>query len=507
MLQRILRAASLRGRGRALPRLAAAAALAVTALVGGALVAAPVASATPIPRADLYVILDRSGSMSTELATIKNNLATAVNELTCPPAGTGDPDVCIEDLWAGAGTLGYAGSTTAAFQNWVDLRPSPSFASIPTTEPDGCCAEPMTFAIHATITGSGGASYGISGVAPRSTCGGSPAANAGFATFGYPCFRADAITLVVLATDEAPLSPGDTFKTPDWNTVVRPAMIARGAYFVGLVGDGAAAAVTTDLQKMATDTGAVDSRNGNAPLVFAGAGATAATALRDGIRTLIAGAPRPKPLTANDAYTTAAETPLNVAAPGVLGNDTGDRSHPLRAAIGTPPAHGTATLNVDGSFTYTPATGFSGTDTFTYRASDAVSNAESDAVTVSVDVTAPPASPAGGETASGGSGTGGETSGGGTVGGSVLDTTPPAFLSASVRRATLRFRLSEAATVKITIRRGKTKPRRLTRAGKAGANTVTLRKLARGRYRVTLVATDAAGNVSRPRTLRFTRRR
>jgi hypothetical protein len=38
----------------------------------------------------------------------------------------------------------------------------------------------------------------------------------------------------------------------------------------------------------------------------------------------------------------------------------------------TDPSHGTATVDADGSFTYTPASGFTGTDTFTYTTTDAV---------------------------------------------------------------------------------------------------------------------------------------
>src|SRR5262249_48389474 len=49
------------------------------------------------------------------------------------------------------------------------------------------------------------------------------------------------------------------------------------------------------------------------------------------------------------------------------------------------PSSGTLTLNADGTFTYTPAAGFSGTDTFTYRASDggAVSGEATVTITVS----------------------------------------------------------------------------------------------------------------------------
>ena len=41
-------------------------------------------------------------------------------------------------------------------------------------------------------------------------------------------------------------------------------------------------------------------------------------------------------------------------APGVLGNDTDVEGTPLTAVLVTGPAHGTLTLNPNGSFTYTP---------------------------------------------------------------------------------------------------------------------------------------------------------
>ena len=63
-------------------------------------------------------------------------------------------------------------------------------------------------------------------------------------------------------------------------------------------------------------------------------------------------------------------TPLQVAAPGVLGNDSDPDGNTLLAQIVSQPAHGTLTLNADGSFTYTPTAGFSGGDTFTYAAWD-----------------------------------------------------------------------------------------------------------------------------------------
>jgi len=54
---------------------------------------------------------------------------------------------------------------------------------------------------------------------------------------------------------------------------------------------------------------------------------------------------------------------------GLLGNDTG---RPTTLISHTDPTHGTLTLDQDGSFSYTPAAGFKGTDTFSYTISDAV---------------------------------------------------------------------------------------------------------------------------------------
>jgi len=71
-----------------------------------------------------------------------------------------------------------------------------------------------------------------------------------------------------------------------------------------------------------------------------------------------------------DVYSVRAGLTLTVKGAGVLAND-GARFHTVVAHTDT--AHGTLALNADGSFTYTPDTGFTGTDTFTYTTQDAVS--------------------------------------------------------------------------------------------------------------------------------------
>ena len=76
------------------------------------------------------------------------------------------------------------------------------------------------------------------------------------------------------------------------------------------------------------------------------------------------------PIAANDSRTTLFGAVLNVAAPGVLTNDSDPEGQPLTAQLVSPATHGTVTLNSNGSFLYVPAGGFSGPDSFTYRASD-----------------------------------------------------------------------------------------------------------------------------------------
>jgi len=89
------------------------------------------------------------------------------------------------------------------------------------------------------------------------------------------------------------------------------------------------------------------------------------------------------PLANDDAYTTDEDTTLVVAALGVLTNDIDDDS--LTAILDTGPSNGTLTLNADGSFTYTPALNFNGTDSFIYYANDGSLDSNFATVTITVN--------------------------------------------------------------------------------------------------------------------------
>ncbi len=84
-------------------------------------------------------------------------------------------------------------------------------------------------------------------------------------------------------------------------------------------------------------------------------------------------APNDPPTAVDDAFTTAADTPLTVDAPGLLANDADPDGDPIHLFEVDAPAHGQVTQSAaDGSFTYVPDAGFQGTDAFTYRAADAL---------------------------------------------------------------------------------------------------------------------------------------
>ncbi|MBF4606069.1 Ig-like domain-containing protein [Curtobacterium sp. VKM Ac-1393] len=86
--------------------------------------------------------------------------------------------------------------------------------------------------------------------------------------------------------------------------------------------------------------------------------------------------------TTSDTASTPNGTKLTKSASqGVLANDSGTG---LSVVSNTTPAHGTATVNPDGSYTYTPADGFSGTDTFQYTAKDSSGQTSTSTVTITV---------------------------------------------------------------------------------------------------------------------------
>jgi CSLREA domain-containing protein len=97
------------------------------------------------------------------------------------------------------------------------------------------------------------------------------------------------------------------------------------------------------------------------------------------------------PVAKDDSYTTVANPAqlLSVdAAHGLLPNDDDQDGDTLQAVLSSEPSHGKLALNADGSFTYIPSSGFAGSDSFTYRASDGSRESDAASVTIIVGIVA-----------------------------------------------------------------------------------------------------------------------
>jgi Ca2+-binding RTX toxin-like protein len=87
------------------------------------------------------------------------------------------------------------------------------------------------------------------------------------------------------------------------------------------------------------------------------------------------------PVADDDTIQTAVNTGVNI---NVLANDRDPDNQPMTIGLGAQAAHGTATLNANGTFTYVPGAGYSGLDSFTYTITDA--DSQSDTATVYIAV-------------------------------------------------------------------------------------------------------------------------
>ena len=88
------------------------------------------------------------------------------------------------------------------------------------------------------------------------------------------------------------------------------------------------------------------------------------------------------PTAVDDGSSTPEDTPVVIP---VLDNDTDPDVDPLSVTGASSPANGTATVNTDGTITYTPNPNFSGEDSFDYTISDGAGGIDTATVTVTVE--------------------------------------------------------------------------------------------------------------------------
>jgi hypothetical protein len=92
------------------------------------------------------------------------------------------------------------------------------------------------------------------------------------------------------------------------------------------------------------------------------------------------------PIATNDSYSVGEDDVLEInAATGMLANDLDENLSALTINIEDGPFSGSLVFEDDGSFIYTPADNFSGTDSFTYQLNDGNSNSNIVNVTIAVE--------------------------------------------------------------------------------------------------------------------------
>ncbi len=108
------------------------------------------------------------------------------------------------------------------------------------------------------------------------------------------------------------------------------------------------------------------------------------------------------PTASSASFDTTNVEDIVVGAPGLLAGAADAENDPLVAVLVDAPAHGSVTINADGSFTYVPNANYVGDDTFTFVVSDGVDSSSVETVTIAIDAGGGPSDPGDGSPDDGG---------------------------------------------------------------------------------------------------------
>ncbi|MBI5499103.1 MAG: hypothetical protein HY907_02600 [Deltaproteobacteria bacterium] len=238
---------------------------------------------TALQKADVYFLVDTTGSMGGEIGALRSSISSTVI-----------PDIIreIPDSWTGVGhfddyPVEPFGDYWSGDVSYANLQNLTSVAAAAQTAANSLPnhygyddSESHVPALWTVATGDPSRSYPAV-----------PARSCGAGTIGYPCFRADAVRVIVLITD-APYHNGPGGYDPYYGLPVtaptyaqaRDALVAAGIKVIGVHSD-TWSSHDHDVQ-LARDTGAVDS--GGSPLVYdiPGSGTGLGTQVVNAVRTL-----------------------------------------------------------------------------------------------------------------------------------------------------------------------------------------------------------------------------
>lgn len=266
------------------------------------------AFSSELTKADVYFLIDTTSTMDAAIASVRDSLAA-------PDGLIARAREDIQEVWFGVGAFddypvtpyGNAMYGGRAFYHLADVSASADAAQTAvnglTTHAGGDLPESLIPALHAVATGEGlGASSGWRDARVDSGQGFSPCPSG---RHGWPCFRPDALPIIVAITDQEPHNGPGGFAAYDNGVLgadaptyaeARDALLGLRARVVG-VAVGGGGKQTLDI--LATDTGAFNFAGERLVSVTDGAGV--ADSLISQLSTLANQAPVDVSLTLRDA--------------------------------------------------------------------------------------------------------------------------------------------------------------------------------------------------------------
>ena len=245
---------------------------------------------TALQKADVYFLVDTTGSMSGEIAALRSSIrATVIPGIIA----------AIPDSWTGVGHFddypvapyGDAASGDVSYRNLQNVTSDAAAAQTAAN------ALPLHYGYDGPeshvpalwTTASGDRSRTLPAISARSCAAG---------TIGFPCFRADAVRVIVLITD-APFHNGPAGANPYTATVggvtpptyiqTRDQLVANNIRVIGVnSGDTYG---RPHLETLARDTGAVDSGGGLLVYDISSSGSGLGTQVINAVQTLARNVP------------------------------------------------------------------------------------------------------------------------------------------------------------------------------------------------------------------------
>ncbi len=206
---------------------------------------------TALQRVDVYVAIDTSGSMGGEIA----NLTAGFRATIVPQIAARIPEVQF-----GVGRFEDCPSSTCynSMNNLQDITSSITLVENALRSITTTCggSEPYRQMLWLLATGNTGVFSG--NVRPR------PRRCTDPLTVGWPCFRPDAVKIIIQCGDE-PMSQSNSCSPARTHADVVAAMTAQQIRYIGI--ESGNATLRTDMQAVGRDTGSVDGRTGS-PFVF-----------------------------------------------------------------------------------------------------------------------------------------------------------------------------------------------------------------------------------------------